>query len=257
MVESFSLLRIVSSKRVSSSHPKARGSFFPRIFSSLACAFFPPLPLASWQIEKNRLFKTEREKKKIRSKGFSVIGTYRSGIGDRGGSMKGKGPHEGGGHLVVYRTPSWYYLGARHARHSLQRLLLGGMILTNRQTDYNAFSTVRKTTILDCIIGSYDWFLFELRNSLDLEYLQVHRCSSHEYIYRKFWQVFLNLHLRIESRVRRSRTTTNNNRLCVIINARRNTLCSKIENSTRRIEEEIHQFVRWSLVYAARINRPV
>lgn len=37
---------------------------------------------------------------------LTLIRTYRSGIGDRGGSMKGKVPHEGGGHLVVYRTSS-------------------------------------------------------------------------------------------------------------------------------------------------------
>lgn len=77
------------------------------------------------------------KKKNVSRDFFSEIRTYRSGIGHRGGSMKGKGPHEGGGHLVVYRTSSWYYLGARHARHCLERLLLGGMILTNFQTDYH------------------------------------------------------------------------------------------------------------------------
>ena len=101
---------------------------------------------------KKKIGRLKRENKKNCFKGFSVIGTYRSGIGDRGGSMKGKGPHEGGGHLVVYRTPSWYYLGARHARHCLERLLLGGMILTNRQTDYNALSSGGEETSMIIIV---------------------------------------------------------------------------------------------------------
>lgn len=91
----------------------------------------------------NRKEKKKRKKKKRETRpssrdSLSEIRTYRSRIGDRGGSMKGKGPHEGGGHLVVYRASSWYYLGARHTRHSLERLLLGGMILTNFQIDYHA-----------------------------------------------------------------------------------------------------------------------
>lgn len=77
---------------------------------------------------------------------LTLIRTYRSGIGDRGGSMKGKVPHEGGGHLVVYRTSSWYYLGARHVRHCLERLLLGGMILTNFYTDYQRNGRTMETS---------------------------------------------------------------------------------------------------------------
>lgn len=52
------------------------------------------------------LLKRKTDYKKKFLEGFSEIRTYRSGIGDRGGSMKGKGPHEGGGHLVVYRASS-------------------------------------------------------------------------------------------------------------------------------------------------------
>ena len=101
------VINLINSHFIESSHPKARGCFE----------------------EKDRLKKC--------LKGFSEIRTYRSGIGDRGGSMKGKGPaHEG--HLVVYRASSWYYLGAWHAWHCLERFLLGGMILTNFQTDYHA-----------------------------------------------------------------------------------------------------------------------
>lgn len=62
--------------------------------------------------------------------------------------MKGKGPHEGGGHLVVYRTSSWYYLGARHTRHCLECLLLGGMILTNFQIDYHAMPNEVKHAVI-------------------------------------------------------------------------------------------------------------
>lgn len=46
-----------------------------------------------------------------------VFGTYRCGIGDGGGSVKGKGPLEDRGHLVVNRTASGYYLSTCHARH--------------------------------------------------------------------------------------------------------------------------------------------
>lgn len=95
-------------------------------------------------------FLKKKANKKKCLKGFSEIRTYRSGIGDRGGSMKGKGPHEGGGHLVVYRASSWYYLGAWHARHCLERLLLGGMILTNFQINYHAMS--------DDILPCYRYF---------------------------------------------------------------------------------------------------
>ena len=106
------------------------------------------------------------------------------------------------------------------------------MILTNRQTDYNAFSTVRKSSFLSLVhtIGS----CLNLETWLDLEHRQMHRCSSYKYVASLSQD---SLRPRIESRVRHSRTTTNNTRLCVIINARRDTLCSKIPSSTRKIEE--------------------
>lgn len=82
--------------------PKARGSFgrekptksvFPFIYLLFLSLSQLPPPFQLPSVEGSSL-------------SLTLIRTYRSGIGDRGGSMKGKVPHEGGGHLVVYRTSS-------------------------------------------------------------------------------------------------------------------------------------------------------